>query len=148
MFFFFQPKRVYLKKSLETPLADNKDLLILIVEDSPINRTIILNSVKKMAYQPIACTNGEEAWQTLEQKKDRKFVAIISDIFMPKLNGFDLLKKVRSDESYKDIPLIFITGNTDKEAVLQAKELGVTNYLLKPINSKDITDTLKQVLAA
>ena len=67
---------------------------------------------------------------------------------MPKVNGFELLKKVRADDSYKDTPLIFITGNTDKEAVLQAKKLGVTNYLLKPINSKDITDTLKQVLAA
>lgn len=86
-------------------------------------------------FNVITAVNGEDAFQKLMQHKP---ALLLSDIMMPKLDGFGLLKKVRSHVETKNIPVIFLSARAGEEAKVEGMEAGADDYLIKPFSAKEL----------
>ena len=123
-----------------------QELTILYVEDDERIResfTSIFNKLFKNVTVAVDGEDGLEKYKTL--KKDKKFNIIISDINMPNLNGMEMLKEIR--EFDQEIPFIFTTAHADSSYLLEAINLGVTHYLIKPINIKHMMVQVQDICA-
>lgn len=118
-----------------------KNLTILYAEDEKEMRENISDALSFYTKEVFSAENGEEAFSIFKEKKPD---IIMSDIHMPILNGIEFIKKVR--EENREIPVIMITAHTDKEYLLDAVELHMEKYIVKPINLTVLIDTLSQCL--
>ncbi|GAB6887221.1 hypothetical protein JCM13304A_07190 [Desulfothermus okinawensis JCM 13304] len=110
----------------------DKERPILLVDDIQPTRETLINILRVLGYKNfLEASNGEEAIEIIKNNKDIQL--IISDWKMPRMSGFDLLKWVRSQEEYKDIPFIMVTSKGEKEDIALAAEQEVTEYLVKPV---------------
>ncbi len=119
-----------------------KNLVILYVEDDKDVMTqtkLILDDFVKEVY---TADNGEDG---LKMALELPIDIIVADINMPKMNGIDMLKKLR-EEHEKDIPCIITTAHTDTEYLMDAINLKVDGYIIKPINIKDLINTIYKVM--
>ncbi|MCL2599755.1 MAG: response regulator [Treponema sp.] len=108
-------------------------LTILIVDDSKIMRNTMKSVFAKMKItcEFIEADDGEEA---LTQLDTNTIGLILLDWNMPKLTGLDFLKRVRTTEKYKTMPIIMVTSKTSRADVIEAIQNGATDYITKPIN--------------
>jgi DNA-binding response OmpR family regulator len=110
---------------------------ILIVEDNVdllFNLKLILESNN---YQIITAKNGKEAIKVLSELY-RPPDIILSDIMMPKMNGYDFFKEISNDTRWHRIPFIFLTARTSSKDIRLGKSLGVDDYITKPFIEKDL----------
>ena len=111
--------------------------LILVVDDN----TDILFSIKLIleanGFQAITVENGEKALKTLNELKQPPEV-IISDIMMPKMNGYNFFKAVFEDIRWNRIPFIFLSARSSPEEIRFGKMLGIDDYITKPFNEDDL----------
>lgn len=116
-----------------------KGMTILYAEDEEGIRKNISDSLRYYCKDVFEAENGEEAYQIFEEKKPN---IILSDIHMPKMDGIEFVKKVR--EVSRDIPVVMITAYTDKEYLLEAVELHMEKYIIKPVDLDDLFETLEK----
>lgn len=126
----------------ETPVET-----ILIAEDSAPNRKILEHLLIKMGYQVLSCENGKVAWDALvnDEKPIENLVAILSDIMMPEMDGLELLRRSRGDARFRDIPFVLITAVSDREYIVEARNLNVDGYILKPVTYKRVSTKLNEL---
>jgi CheY-like chemotaxis protein len=117
---------------------------ILVIEDVANVRDLIEIALKFKGYPVITATNGEDA---LEKIKEQKPALIISDILMPKMDGYTLAQKLRTDPDTRQVPIIFVSATyitpDDKDF---AYSLGVARFIEKPIDTEDFLLTVAEVL--
>lgn len=101
---------------------------ILIVEDDSFVMDIYQTKLGQSGYEVTGADNGLEALKAIE--KDT-FDLMLLDIIMPYMDGLEVLKKVKSDEKNKDLPIILLTNLSQKEEVDKGLELGASDYLIK-----------------
>jgi two-component system chemotaxis response regulator CheY len=135
---------------METPQVEEIDPnapMIVVAEDSPPNRNILVHLLKKLKFRVMEYENGLDAWTALEsiKKKGTKIDCIISDIMMPHMDGLQLLTKVRGDEAYKSTPFVIVTAVSDKEHLMEAMTKKVNGYILKPVTFERVTRKLKEI---
>lgn len=118
---------------------------IVIAEDSPPNRKILAHLLERLGFEVIACENGDEAWSALQDAKNERVIAVISDIMMPKMDGIQLLRNIRGLEKTAALPVILVTAVSEKEYIAQAKELKVNGYILKPVTFQRVTSKLQEL---
>ncbi len=116
------------------------DLRVLYAEDEDIIRGIFSRVLSKLVKELFVASNGEEA---LELYKIHQPDIIITDIRMPKMTGFEMASIVRAENSI--IPIIATTAHNDAEHFLEAIRLGVTSFLVKPIDTTELVRTLESV---
>ena len=109
---------------------------LLIVDDAVENIDIVI-SIFKEQYKMKAAINGRKALQKIKKMK-KKPDLILLDIIMPELDGFDTIKELKSDDSTKHIPIIFLTSEAEPEKIVQAFELGAVDYVHKPFNIDEL----------
>lgn len=131
-------------RSKMSDIDPNKETIV-VAEDSPPNRNILVHLLKKLEYQVIEGEDGQAAYDAMEANADANIVAILSDIMMPNLNGIDFLKKVRENEKFKDLPFCLITAVADKEYIIEAKAMNVNGYILKPVTFDRVSNKLKEL---
>lgn len=120
-------------------------LKLLIVDDSSTMRRIVKNTLQRLGYEEILeAEHGLEAWQILDETPDVK--VLITDWNMPEMNGLELVKKVRVDARYADIPIIMVTTEGGKAEVITALKAGVNNYIIKPFTPQVLKEKLESVL--
>ncbi len=119
---------------------------ILIAEDSIATRRMLDKILTTVGYQVIACRDGQEALEQIDQYKG-KIDLIVSDIEMPRLNGFELLEQVRAKPAFKNTPIIMATSRTGDRHLQEAKRLGATDYLGKPVQPQELINTVVNLLA-
>ncbi len=117
--------------------------IILIVDDDPIVRKVFEDIITKNRYQIITASNGEECVQVANQLKPD---LILLDICMPEMDGIETCRLLKRDKSLKDIPVIFVTANTDDDTLKEAFESGGTDYVRKPVGSIELMARIKSVL--
>lgn len=120
---------------------------ILIVDDSRIMRNIVKNSLlknKNFSFFAVEADNGEDAFDLIEKGG---IDLLLLDWNMPRLNGLELVQKLRSMDEYQKLPIIMITSEAAKYNVIEAVKAGVNDYLIKPIQDKDLMKKIEQVLA-
>lgn len=101
---------------------------ILIAEDSITSRTLIKNILTSAGYRVKATVDGMDAYTAL---KDESFDLVVSDVEMPRMSGFELTAKIRSDEKYADLPVILVTGLETKEDRERGIDAGANAYIVK-----------------
>jgi len=110
---------------------------ILFIEDEKAIRDNYVNYLKKHFKNVYEAEDGESAYEIYKIKRPE---LLIVDINIPKLNGLDLLKRIR--ETDKETKAIMLTAHADVKYLLQATELSLTKYLVKPITRKELKDAL------
>ncbi len=124
------------------PIDENK-IAILLAEDDPASRQILLHGLLKAGFNVEVADNGREA---LEKLSGVKIDLILSDIEMPLLDGYGLYESVKANQLYSDIPFIFLTMKTTPEDQVRGLGLGVDEYVTKPVNMKVLVARIKLVL--
>lgn len=110
-----------------------KEITILAVDDSEINLDILVGILKK--YDVIPALSGKEALEILQEEK---IDLILLDIVMPEMDGFEVCRRIKADESTWEIPVIFITVKSSEQDIQQCFELGVVDYVAKPFNAIEL----------
>ncbi len=117
---------------------------ILIVEDSETTRSLIRAVIEEIKdFNIIEAASGFEALKILPQEK---FNLIITDINMPDINGLELIRFVKTNPLYKDIPLIIVTTERGEEDRKKGMSLGASAYITKPFKADELKEAIKRVL--
>lgn len=118
-----------------------QNLTILYAEDEIGIRKNIADSLRYYAKEVFEASDGEEAYLIY---KDKKPDIILSDIHMPKMDGIELVKKIREEDTRTSI--IMITAHTDKNYLLEAVELHMEKYLVKPVDLEQLLAGLEKCI--
>ena len=118
---------------------------ILIAEDNPNLRQVLVNIIKKIGYEKILeAENGEIAWQFIQRGGVE---LVLTDWAMPGLDGMQLLKKIRNSNSPTcDIPFLMITAADTKNAIMSAGKSGVDAYVIKPFSVSTVVEKIKEAI--
>jgi two-component system, chemotaxis family, chemotaxis protein CheY len=117
--------------------------MIMTVDDSLSIRQMVAMVLTKEGYEVIQAINGEDAETKLESNEVHM---IITDLNMPKMDGIELIKKVRGMQKYKFIPIVMLTTESEQDKVFQGKAAGVTGWIIKPFRPEQLTAVVKKVL--
>lgn len=118
---------------------------ILVVDDSKTLRRSVSMALDLLDITIIEAENGRHALEVLDKEKGI-FDLILLDWFMPEMNGQEFLETVKSDERYKEIPVIMLTTATEKMKMIQAIRTGARHYITKPFSQEDLLVRVIQVL--
>jgi two-component system chemotaxis response regulator CheY len=117
----------------------------LIIDDSVTMRRIIANILARLGYPDVAqASNGREA---LDRLATEQIDVVITDWYMPEMNGLDFVKALRTTPATSHIPIVIVTANAASDDIHHALELGVNHYILKPFTVDTIRDKLAALLA-
>jgi two-component system, chemotaxis family, chemotaxis protein CheY len=120
------------------------DLRILVVDDSATMRRIVINTLKTIGYTSVVeAGDGKEA---LAHIYADEIQFIITDWNMPNMNGLELVKSVRADASYQNIPILLVTTRGVKEDIMEALQAKVNGYIVKPFTPQVLKEKLDQIL--
>lgn len=121
---------------------------VLIVDDSKSMRKVIKKILHLSGLQigeSLEAANGREALEVLE----RHWVdLILSDIHMPVMDGFGLLRALKENEMWKDLPVVFVTTEANEERLKEVLVLGARGYVRKPFRPEDIRPLLARIMGA
>jgi chemosensory pili system protein ChpA (sensor histidine kinase/response regulator) len=115
--------------------------LVLVVDDSITVRRVTQRLLRREGYRVALAADGLQA---LEQLALERPAVVLSDIEMPRMDGFDLARNIRADASLQGLPIIMITSRIAEKHREHAKELGVNNYLGKPYSEEELLNLVQQ----
>ena len=119
---------------------------ILIVDDSPSTRAFISGTVER-AFEADVTESGT-GFEALKVLPGRSFDAIIADVNMPDINGFELLRYLKAHPAYESIPVIIISTQMSDQDRARGIEAGAEAYLTKPFQPQELEDALRTLMAA
>lgn len=114
---------------------DNAPLTVLVIEDHPDQRDLLAIVLQREGYRVITAANGLEALEKLETETVQ---IALSDIMMPKMDGFELIKRVRGNAALKSIYLILITARIQEGDRVRGLDLGADDYITKPFSFSEL----------
>ena len=120
------------------------EMKFLIVDDFSTMRRIVRGLLKEMG-----CNNADEAEDgavALQMLKNQRYDFVVSDINMPNMNGFDLLKAVKADDTLKHLPVLMVTAEARKEDIVLAAQSGAAGYIVKPFTKATLEDKLMKIM--
>ena len=112
---------------------------LLVVDDDPDVRMLMKIIFQKQSIEVFSAANGDEAVKLAKQQRPDM---VLLDIDLPGMDGLDVLKSIR--EFDKSIPVVMLTGNRDIERARQAKNLGATDYVTKPLETDYLRELVKK----
>jgi CheY-like chemotaxis protein len=116
---------------------------ILVVDDMSQIRTILRFNLEKEGYNVIDANSGERALEYAVGENIPDL--IILDIMMPKMDGYEVIRKLRESDVTKHIPVIFLTAKAQKKDVLKGIEAGGNDYVVKPFKFADVHRKIKEL---
>lgn len=117
---------------------------IFLVDDSATILLSISNILAKAGYATEKAANAEEALRKLQS--GIKIDLMITDLNMPGMNGIDLIKEVRKLPTYKFVPILFLTTESQQSRKLEAKAAGASGWIVKPATADELLNTIKLVI--
>jgi two-component system chemotaxis response regulator CheY len=119
------------------------NMKILVVDDMSTMRRIVKNIMKQLGFANVEeAENGQEA---LDKLRAEPFGFVISDWNMPVMTGIDLLRAIRADNKLKDIPVLMVTAEAQKENLVEAIKAGVSNYIVKPFTAEVLQEKMNKI---
>ena len=119
------------------------NMKILVVDDFSTMRRIVKNLLKQLGF--IHIEEAEDGDQAYTKLKSGGYGFVVSDWNMPNLDGLGLVKKVRSDDELKDLPILMVTAEAEKEKVVAAIQAGVNNYIVKPFTGEVLKEKMDKI---
>ena len=143
LIYLLAQKEIKMEKTEQLPPPEiEKQTQVMIVDDSPSVRLINSKLVKNAGMLPLIAKDGLEALEQLQAFQELPDV-ILTDVEMPRMDGYELLASLKKIETLRDIPVIMITSRTSDKHREKAFELGVSEYLTKPYEDKKLIETIK-----
>jgi len=126
-----------------------KDFLILLVDDADLARLTLRTTLSSMGFTHfVQAASGNEALEVLKKQAaaGEPVDLVTCDINMPGQSGIDFLKSVRGEPSFKDLPVIMVTVESEVSKVLECIVNGADDYLIKPFTSESVSQKISTVL--
>ena len=121
---------LFVESSIVKKLVAPEDLHVLLVDDDDFALASMQHALEMCHYSVTGCNSGKKAMDFL-QDKPNKYDVVLSDAFMPAMNGLSLLGAVKSDRALRHIPVVLVSSSTAQ--IMQALKLGARDYLVKPL---------------
>jgi len=119
------------------------NMKILVVDDFGTMRKIIKNLLRELGYSNVE--EAEDGARALEKLKEGGFNFVITDWNMPNMPGIELLKTIRVTDGIKDMPILMVTAEAEKEKVVAAVQAKVNNYVVKPFTSAVLKEKIDSI---
>ena len=119
--------------------------LVMVVDDSITVRRVTQRLLQREGYRVVLAADGLQALERLQEERP---AVVLSDIEMPRMDGFDLARNIRADARLKDLPIVMITSRIAEKHRDYAKELGVDHYLGKPYPEEELMSLVRRYCAA
>jgi DNA-binding response OmpR family regulator len=117
---------------------------ILVAEDSPTVRRLVCTRLVADGYEVLEAHDGEQA---LSLALSEQPAALVLDKVMPKLDGFEVVRRLREEEETRDVPIVMLTEHAAEEDVLGGLTLGVDEYMPKPFSPRELSLRLGRILS-
>lgn len=118
--------------------------LVLLVDDQPNERELVTQHLKQLDVDIMEASDGLEALDVLETKRPH---LIISNVWMPRMNGLELTMRVKENPRFRAIPLVILTADNSMETRNQAVELGADDFAQKPVNPAELFPRVRRFIA-
>ena len=118
---------------------------ILLVDDSVSVRKVVGRMLSSAGFEVVTAVDGVEALACL---RDASFSLVITDLEMPRLNGFELIQQLRDREAWKALPIVVLTTRVGERHVRVAQELGATGFLSKPVVQERLVSLVRRLCPA
>ena len=119
-----------------------KKTLVLIGEDNEFLRQLLVSILNKEGFKTIEAKNGKEAWE-IYKKHSNDISIVILDWLMPEMDGLEVVKMIRKTQKAHYTYTIFISSIEDREKISECLEMGVDDYIIKPIHAKELLARIK-----
>ncbi|MBE9506868.1 MAG: response regulator [Chloroflexi bacterium] len=104
---------------------------LLVVDDNEMNRDLLARHLERQGHTVALAENGRQALEMIQRDK---LDLVLLDVMMPEMNGYQVLQRLKSDEAWRDIPVIMISALDEMDSVVRCIEMGAEEYLPKPFN--------------
>jgi len=118
---------------------------ILIVEDSPSVLAILEDMLTDLGYDVTTATNGQRACRLIEENK---YNLIITDLSMPVMDGIEFVKTAKQMPNCKFVPIVMLSSEDDEKKIAEAKSVGISTFLRKPVKELQLKTILQVVLGS
>jgi CheY-like chemotaxis protein len=127
---------------------------ILLVEDNPTDAELTLRALKKhnLANRVQVVTDGAEALEFIfasgaykGRDINRRPRVVLLDLKLPKVDGLEVLRKIKSDERTRDIPVVVLTSSKEEKDRVESYKLGVNSYIVKPVDFNQFTEAVRKL---
>ncbi|MBF0242203.1 MAG: response regulator [Desulfamplus sp.] len=119
---------------------------ILLVDDSMPMRSVIKKAFKAAGYSASTFHEAASGLEALEKLSDNWIDIVITDFTMPKMNGLEMLQKMKHNDLFKHIPVVVVTTEGSKEKIDQFMNSGAAGYIKKPFTPEQIRDMITNIL--
>lgn len=116
---------------------------ILVVDDNRDNRELVVKVLKGRGYEMVEAIDGEDALQKAQEERPS---LILMDISLPKIDGYEVTRRLKMHEEYRDIPVVALTAHVMKGDKERAIEAGCVGYIPKPIDVHELPEQIKHYL--
>ncbi len=120
---------------------------IMIVDDSVSVRRVMTNLIKTAGWQPMDASNGIDALEKLQAAAVKPDLFLL-DIEMPRMDGYELLASLRSQDAHRDTPIVMVTSRANEKHRKKAIDLGASDYLIKPYQDEQLLALINKLLGA
>jgi len=129
---------------MQADQSDNREQKkILVVDDNQDSRELVMKILGKKNYHLLEAYDGEDALNKIIAEKPD---LVLMDISMPKIDGYEVTRRLKTMDDYKDIPIIALTAHAMKGDCEKALAAGCKGYITKPINIREFNDQIEQYL--
>jgi DNA-binding response OmpR family regulator len=125
-------------------MGDNLSPSVLVVDDEPQARTMLRLILARAGFEVLEAQDGYEALAEVDRALPD---AMILDIMMPGIDGFEVCERLRGDERTADLPIIMLSAKADPKSISRGLSLGANEYLTKPVTPDDLTRHVRIVLS-
>ena len=119
------------------------DMKFLVVDDFSTMRRIVRGLLKEIGYNN--CEEAEDGVEALNMLKGSKFDFVVSDINMPNMTGFELLKAIKEDPNLKHLPVLMVTAEAKRDQIIEAAQAGVNGYVVKPFTAQVLKEKIEKI---
>lgn len=116
-------------------MDDQQGAVVMVLDDNPKNIKVVAIILEDQGYQPAVFMHAKRALEFLE---DNKPELILLDIMMPEIDGYEVCKKLKSEPTTADIPVIFLTAKTDIDDLVKGFDCGAVDYVTKPFKAREL----------
>jgi len=120
----------------------DKSKRVMVVEDTKKVRELLSLILKNEGFDVIESVNGLDAWNKLNGSD---IDVLITDLNMPEMNGFELVKKLRSSAAFHLTPVLMVTSENHEPIRIKANQLGVNEWLMKPLIPSELLDVVRRL---
>ncbi|WP_017294330.1 response regulator [Geminocystis herdmanii] len=122
-----------------SPLVNPEESIILLVDDLKQNLKLLTFILEGENYQTSFALSGKDALERLNVLKPD---LILLDLMMPDMNGLEVCEKIKSNQQYKDIPIIFLTASQEEHHLVEAYNIGASDYVAKPFKKPELLNRI------